>query len=227
MNNNIAGLLLLSKIVNRMELSNIRKNFGQYQLVENEMPVNPIDLLKDWLKEVSMKASPDFNAMVLSTVGINNKPSSRVVLLKEIKENGQLVFFTNYESRKGNEISTNNWVSINFFWPVLERQVRIEGSVNKISREQSKTYFDSRPLESRVSAIISPQSKEIESLEVLLLEAKKMIKKPEKLAIPENWGGYAVSPDYFEFWQGGADRLHDRITYILNKNDWKKARLAP
>lgn len=210
-----------------MELSNIRKNFGLLQLSENEMPANPIILLKTWLNDISLKEAPDFNAMVLSTVGKNNKPASRVVLLKEITEKGQLVFFTNYESRKGYEISINKYVAINFFWPVLERQVRIEGAVSKISREQSKAYFNSRPLESRISAILSPQSKKIESLDELRIQAKKMMETPEKLSIPENWGGYAVIPDYFEYWQGGTGRLHDRVTYTLNKNEWKKARLAP
>lgn len=210
-----------------MELSNIRKNFGIHQLSENEMPANPINMLKNWLKDISLTETPDFNAMVLSTVGKNKRPASRVVLLKEITENGSLIFFTNYESRKGKEISVNSHVAINFFWPVMERQVRIEGEVEKISRKQSQEYFDSRPLESRISAILSPQSKEIESLEKLRIEAKEMKQKQEKLMIPEKWGGYAVTPDYFEFWQGGTDRLHDRITYSLNNNDWKKARLAP
>lgn len=210
-----------------MELSNIRKNFGLHRLIESELPDKPINLLKDWLKEIGVSEVPDFNAMVLSTVGINNKPASRVVLLKDVTDDNKLVFFTNYESRKGNEISANKQVAINFFWPVLERQLRVEGKVEKISRLQSENYFNSRPLESRVSAILSPQSKEIESLDNLRLKANEMIKKQEEVVIPDNWGGYAVTPDYFEFWQGGSDRLHDRITYILKNNDWKKARLAP
>jgi pyridoxamine 5'-phosphate oxidase len=227
MNNNIAGLLLLSKIVNRMELSNIRKNFGLHSLVEDELPLNPLLLLKTWLKEVSLKEIPDFNAMVLSTVGNNNKPASRVVLLKEIKESGQLVFFTNYESRKGEEITANNQVAINFFWPNLERQVRIEGKVEKTSRLISEKYFESRPLESQASAMLSPQSRVIESLDGLRLKAKEMINNPANLGCPENWGGYAITPKYFEFWQGGSDRLHDRIAYILKNNVWEKVRLAP
>ncbi|HEY9113072.1 MAG TPA: pyridoxamine 5'-phosphate oxidase [Bacteroidales bacterium] len=210
-----------------MELSHIRKDFGLHRLIESEMPGDPISFLKTWLKEVSLKEVPDFNAMVLSTVGKNNKPSSRIVLLKEITEKGQLVFFTNYDSRKGNEISGNKQVALNFFWPVMERQVRVEGTVSKVSREQSKAYFDSRPLESRISAILSPQSKEIESLDEFRSKAKEMLQIQRDLKIPENWGGYSVSPEFYEFWQGGRDRLHDRITYTLKNSDWKMARLAP
>jgi pyridoxamine 5'-phosphate oxidase len=227
MNNNIAGLLLLSKIVNRMELSNIRKNFGIQRIFENDLPDNPIHLLKKWLKEIGLSDVQDFNAMVLSTVGHENKPSSRVVLLKDITKSGQLIFFTNYESRKGTEISVNNQVAINFYWPVMERQVRVEGKVKKIARNLSGQYFNSRPIESQISAILSPQSKEIKNLEVLREEAEAMIKRKEKLSIPNNWGGYAVTADYFEFWQGGSDRLHDRIVFEKKGNDWKKLRLAP
>jgi pyridoxamine 5'-phosphate oxidase len=210
-----------------MKLSNIRKNFGIHNLEERHLPAQPIELLKIWLKEISEKDVPDFNAMVVSTVSIENKPSSRVVLLKEITENGNLVFFTNYTSRKGIEISFNQHVAINFFWPVLERQIRIEGKVSKISYEQSQLYFDSRPLESRISAIISPQSKIIADMSELRKKAKEMISNKGDISIPENWGGYEISPSYFEFWQGGVDRLHDRIVFRFNNESWEIFRLAP
>jgi len=210
-----------------MELSNIRKNFGLHRLIESNLPDNPFVLLKSWLKDIAKLKVPDFNAMVLSTVGKNNTPASRVVLLKDITEQGQLTFFTNYKSRKGNEISENNHVAVNFFWPAMERQIRIEGTVKKLSRNKSQLYFDSRPLESRISAILSPQSQKIKNLDELRLKAKEMMKSQHNITIPENWGGYSVSPEYFEFWQGGEDRLHDRLAYSLRNNNWKIERLAP
>lgn len=210
-----------------MELSNIRKNFGLQRLLEADLPAEPSVLLKTWLEEAGNEQVPDFNAMVLSTVGQNNAPSSRVVLLKEIDERACLIFYTNYESRKGTEISRNNQVSVNFFWPLFERQVRIEGIAEKISRDKSSQYFKTRPVESQVSAVLSPQSREINNLSELRQLANKMLQKNQMPEIPANWGGYAIEAKYYEFWQGGTDRLHDRIVYSLTDCTWKKSRLAP
>ena len=137
-----------------------------------------------------------------------------------------MIFFTNYNSRKGEEINSNPFVALNFFWKELERQVRIEGKVSRTSRKTSEEYFNSRPVESRVSAIVSPQSQEIENIDVLRRKSDE-IKAKNDIKIPDNWGGYIIKPDYYEFWQGGKNRLHHRIIYRAKGVSWLKARLAP
>ena len=189
------------------------------------LPENPAELFKLWLKQASDKNIAELNAMVLSTVNTDGKPSSRIVLLKEVSEGGSLLFYTNYTSRKGKEISGNPNVSLNFFWKELERQVRIEGVVSRTSREKSEAYFKSRPPESNLSAIVSPQSKAIDSLNVLRKKAKEL--NNNELKLPGYWGGYEVHPNYYEFWQGGKNRLHDRISYSTKENVWTRFRLAP
>ena len=209
-----------------MEFSDLRNNFDKSRLLEKNLPDNPLKLLEVWLTDALNLNIPEFNAMVLSTLN-HNKPSSRVVLLKEINKNDKLVFFTNYTSRKGAEISSNNFVAVNFFWNSLERQIRIEGKVSKTPRKVSSAYFNSRPVESRAGAIVSQQSKIINDIEKLRKEAKELLSRGIDLSVPVDWGGYQISPVYFEFWQGGTDRLHDRIVFKKNRNSWRIYRLAP
>lgn len=208
-----------------MELSDLRHDFVKLKLDIGNLASNPIKLLEAWLNDASNQHIPEFNAMVLSTADSTGKPSSRIVLLKEITDIGSLLFYSNYESRKGNDIEGNPYVSLNFFWREFERQVRIEGEALKVSRAVSEKYFNSRPVDSRISAIVSPQSQVINSLEILKEQAETI--KKEEVKLPEYWGGYSIKPLYFEFWQGGKNRLHDRISYSLNKDSWQRKRLAP
>jgi pyridoxamine 5'-phosphate oxidase len=166
--------------------------------------------------------------MVLATADSNSKPSVRVVLLKGLDNEG-FTFFTNYKSRKGKEIHKNKFGSLLFYWAALERQVRIEGKIKKISRTESQKYFDTRPLYSRLAAWASAQSKIIPDREYLELQFHKYGKKfnRKKIPIPPDWGGYKLIPNYFEFWQGRENRLHDRIAYRGKKGKWKLVRLAP
>lgn len=208
-----------------MELSDLRRDFGKLKMDIGDLPANPIKLFEAWLNDASDQDIPEFNAMVLSTADSTGKPSSRIVLLKEITDTGSLLFYTNYDSRKGNDIEGNPNVSLNFFWHEFERQVRIEGEASKVSREVSEKYFNSRPVESRISAIASPQSHSIDSLDNIRNKAEAI--KPDDIQLPEYWGGYSIKPLYFEFWQGGKNRLHDRISYSVNTNSWQRKRLAP
>jgi pyridoxamine 5'-phosphate oxidase len=210
-----------------MDYSDLRRDFGKFGLNENKLLANPIDMLKLWLEEAKLAEIPEFNAMVLSTVGRGLKPSSRIILLKEITENSTIVFYTNYLSQKGEELRSNPNASVNFFWNKLEKQIRIEGKVRKTSREKSETYFRSRPLESQLNAIVSPQSDVIKDLSKIKEKAEKLFVSGEKINLPLNWGGYELVPELVEFWQGGKNRLHDRIRYQLNISVWSIDRLAP
>lgn len=210
-----------------MDYSDLRRDFGKFGLDETKLPANPIEFLKQWLDEAKQAKIPEFNAMVLSTVGRGMKPSSRIVLLKELTDTGGIVFYTNYHSRKGEELMSNPSASINIFWHTLEKQIRIEGKVRKISREKSETYFRSRPLESQLNAIVSPQSDVIKDLSKLKTEAEKLFVSGEKINLPPYWGGYELVPETLEFWQGGKNRLHDRIRYQLGTSRWIIDRLAP
>jgi pyridoxamine 5'-phosphate oxidase len=163
--------------------------------------------------------------MILSTSGAENKPSSRVVLLKEYSDKG-FVFFTNYRSRKGEEMAQNSNVSLLFFWPQLHRQVRIEGIVKKTSAKESDEYFKTRPLESQAAAIVSRQSSEVENTEEFYKAYQNKLQN-ESLIRPKLWGGYIVIPQRFEFWQGRPSRLHDRFQYELVKKKWRIVRLYP
>lgn len=166
-------------------------------------------------------------AMTLSTCNAHYRPSSRIVLLKGLDEG--LVFFTNYESKKGASIVENPFAAALFFWPELERQVRIEGKVAKVSAEESDKYFYSRPKASQIGAIVSPQSKIISSRNDLDSMFEKALADYENKEVkrPDNWGGYRIIPEYFEFWQGRSGRLHDRLFYQRENNGWTKGRLAP
>lgn len=211
----------------KLGLGHIRKEYQKHSLEDEKVVNDPFKLFSIWFEEVLKSETLEPTAMFLATAA-ENQPSGRVVLLKGFDEHG-FVFFTNYESRKGSEIEKNNRVYLLFFWPELERQVRISGVATRISEEDSDRYFDSRPLDSRINAIISPQSKPIPNREFLLSKRKEFLDNPEekKLERPSNWGGYLVLPESFEFWQGREFRLHDRILFTKNAEGWSHTRLAP
>ncbi len=207
-------------------LGDLRVNYDMFQLLESDLPKNPLELFKKWFDETKNSSIMEPNAMTLGTIDENNKVKLRIVLLKELNTNG-FVFFTNYSSEKAKQLNGNNNGSLLFFWNELHRQVRVEGTVTKIAREDSIAYFNSRPYESRIGAMVSNQSEVIKSREVLDKKYKELIEKyPENPPCPENWGGYILKPNYFEFWQGRESRLHDRIVFKL-ENDWLINRLSP
>jgi pyridoxamine 5'-phosphate oxidase len=208
-----------------MKLHHHRKQYEKSSLSELELPENPTDLFRIWFEEAIKVHKHEAHAMVLSTVD-GNKPSARVVLLKEVNEEG-FVFFTNYESRKAKEIDANPYGCLTFFWPELEKQVRIEGFIEKLSELKSAEYFDSRPLQSRISAIVSPQSRVIPSREFLENRVDAFIAENGEIFKPTYWGGFCLRPHSMEFWQGRANRLHDRIRYFHETAEWMIERLAP
>jgi len=209
------------------ELNN-RREYIRGSLDESEVGNNPFSLFEAWIKEAYDASVAEPNAMCLSTVSKNNRPSSRMVLLRDYTYKG-FVFYTNYRSRKGNDLKNNNYAALNFFWAEQERQIRIEGKVEKIDTIISDLYFLSRPLESKVAAIISPQSKVIVSRNTLLNEFNQLKAecKDKEPARPDFWGGYIIIPDRIEFWQGREYRLHDRICFEKKNNKWEVSRLAP
>jgi len=210
------------------DLSNKETNYTLSELSENEVDKDPFSQFVKWLDFALEKEVSEANAMVLSTVGHDNRPSSRVVLLKGVTEKG-FTFYTNYQSKKGTQLSNNPNASLVFFWPDLERQVRIEGIVEKLSPELSDEYFAKRPFDSQLGATISPQSKEIPDREYLL-ERKNDLEQQtrnQQLKRPDFWGGYILKPNLFEFWQGRANRLSDRIQYTVKSGRWEIVRLAP
>lgn len=210
-------------------LAAIRKNYAMKSLSEDSVEEHPLDQFRNWLNEAITAEAIEPTALVLSTANAAGRPSARVVLLKEVAENG-FVFFTNYKSRKGKDLEANPFASLTFFWPALERQVRIEGRVVKADPTISDEYFHSRPVGSQIGAWASPQSQQIESREVLEEANKKytdQFKDASDIPRPEHWGGYLLTPDLIEFWQGRPNRLHDRIAYELQQNNWLKKRLAP
>lgn len=211
-----------------MDIFNLRREFTQKELDENEVASDPITQFKQWFNEALESKSLEPNAMVLSTSTPNGKPSSRVVLLKQIKPEG-FIFFTNYESCKGTQLKKNPYCSLNFMWHELERQVRIEGIAKEISSEESDSYFEIRPLKSKLGAWTSPQSQVIKNREYLnnIMEDFEKQFSDKKIIRPYNWGGYLIEPTSFEFWQGRENRLHDRIRYRIKDNRWIVERLAP
>ena len=208
-------------------LRDIRNNYQQRELHEKDVPGNPIEQFRLWLDEAIAEKVNEPTAMVLSTVDGQNRPHGRIVLLKDLTKQG-FVFFTNYGSAKAGHISTHNHVSLTFFWPELERQVRIDGSIEKIGKKLSDEYFASRPVDSRIGAWASPQSQVIGSKAFLEENFNKCKTKfGGKIPRPQNWGGYLVQPYQIEFWQGRPNRLHDRLLYRLEKQGWNLVRLAP
>ncbi|WP_167609356.1 pyridoxamine 5'-phosphate oxidase [Maribellus sediminis] len=211
-----------------MKLESIRREYTRAELSKKNADKHPMHLFQRWMKEVLNLNKIDATSMSIVTNGADGFPDSRIVLLKSYNNEG-FVFFTNYNSQKGQAIAENPKVSLHFFWPELERQVRISGIAEKTSIEESEAYFHSRPFESQVAAAVSDQSAEVPS-RVYLEEKFDALKKelngtnPER---PKNWGGYLVRPVKFEFWQGRENRLHDRIVYELKDEDWIIKRLAP
>ncbi len=212
------------------DLSNYRRSYEKSELTESQLPEDPINLFKKWFIEVEEFDVPgEVNAMTVSTFGLDGFPKSRVVLLKQYTFEG-FIFFTNYDSEKGKAIAANPNVCLSFFWEGMERQVIIKGKAEKTSQNISDGYFESRPVGSRLGALVSPQSQVIPSREYLEDNLKQLENEFEGKDIPrpENWGGYLVRPVAVEFWQGRANRLHDRIRYQLQEDfSWKAERLAP
>ncbi len=206
----------------------LRKNYELAELLEASASVDPYQQFDTWLQEAIQAKIPEPNAMTLATVGSNLRPSTRIVLIKGLDARG-IVWFTNYQSRKGHELAGNPFASLQFHWVELERTVRIEGRVEKVSAEESDVYFHSRPVSSRIGAIVSPQSEVIASREVLELETQRVeALYGDKPPRPPHWGGYRLVPDEWQFWQGRRSRLHDRLRYRLAaQGEWVRERLAP
>lgn len=211
-----------------MDLAAIRKEYQKKSLDKENVDSNPVQQLENWLNEAKEAKCPEYTAMTIGTVNDDGQPSMRVVLLKYLKDES-LYFFTNYRSRKGQDLKGNHRIAANFFWPELERQVKVEGVVRKAADEISDFYFKSRPIDSQISAVISNQSAEVadrETLEKLWeTEAKKWSDK--EIDRPDYWGGYQIKPTRVEFWQGRPFRLHDRIAYKKTIDGWRLKRLAP
>ena len=212
-----------------MKLFDYRKSYDKDELRIQDVGKNPIDFFIKWFKEAEENSEIiEPNAMTISTVDENNTPSSRVVLLKQVKSRS-LIFFTNYQSNKGKSLEMNKNICASFYWAPLERQVIIKGLADKISEIDSQNYFSSRPFESQVAAIISNQSEPISSYENLLDEYDSFIDKNQttKLKKPKNWGGIEITISQIEFWQGRKNRLHNRIQCVFNKDLWEYKILSP
>jgi pyridoxamine 5'-phosphate oxidase len=223
-------LALSALLPSAMDLAAIRKNYSLKELTEASVQEEPLGQFSVWMEEAIQAGVPEPTAMVLSTVNAEGLPSARVVLLKGIQNQG-FAFFTNYQSRKGQELAENPRAALTFFWPELERQVRIEGEVAKVPEDVSDAYFQSRPPGSQIAAWASPQSMEVDSRETIEKAVHLFSEKHAeegKIGRPLHWGGYAVFPKRVEFWQGRPNRLHDRILYKKNEEgEWSIVRLAP
>ena len=212
-----------------MDLSDFRKQYTKGRLIASEVPPNPFILFKNWFEEVQSKGKEqETNAMTLSTQQPDGGVASRVVLLKEVSDEG-FVFYTNYNSSKGQSIEHNNQVCISFFWQSMERQVIIQGTATKLPPEVSDQYFQSRPRGSQMGAHVSNQSEVIENRFTLEKRLKSLEEQYKNKPIPRptHWGGYVVSPHSIEFWQGRTNRLHDRLVYIQKSSTWVIKRLSP
>ena len=211
-----------------MNIADLRKSYERAELSESDSHAQPIDQFDQWLKEAIHGEVPEPNAMTLATVGSNLRPSTRVVLIKDYDARG-IVWYTNYDSQKGQELAGNPYAALQFHWVEMERVVRIEGVVEKVSAEASDAYFHTRPLDSRIGAWASPQSQVISGRGVLVTNAAKFgaqfLLQPPR---PPHWGGYRLKPDNWQFWQGRKSRLHDRLRYTLqDSGEWLRERLAP
>ncbi len=209
------------------ELQDLRENYQKGTLELAEVADQPLDQFKAWFSAYKKTEPKDANAFILATASSEGRVSSRVLLLKGVDKGG-FEFYTNYQSHKGQQMAENAWVSLTFFWPELEQQIRVEGKVGKMTEEESEAYFKSRPLGSQIGAWVSPQSTEIASREELEKRQKHYKEKfGNEVPRPPHWGGYRVMPERVEFWQGRPSRLHDRIQYIKKGEQWETVRLAP
>jgi pyridoxamine 5'-phosphate oxidase len=216
-----------------MDIAALRKSYERDALDESSSAADPLQQFERWLQQALEAQLPEPNAMTLATVGADGRPSTRVVLIKGFDTRG-IVWYTNYDSRKGRELASHPWAALQFHWVELERVVRIEGRVEKVAAEESDAYFASRPLDSRIGAWASPQSQVIASRAVLVANAAKVaaqhLLSPPR---PPHWGGYRLQPDAWEFWQGRPSRLHDRLRYLMDGSagpgeaQWRRERLAP
>lgn len=203
-----------------------RYEYSKALLQEADLLPDPVALLQAWLAKAEEALVVEPYAMCLSTVGAEGRPSSRMVLLRGLDSQG-LRFFTNYESRKGLELQGNSYAAVNFWWGALERQVRVEGVISKLPPAESDAYFASRPRASRLASAVSPQSKPITRTELEKKVENLAMQYPTEVPRPKNWGGYLLTPDRFEFWQGRPARLHDRFLYTREGEEWCIERLAP
>jgi pyridoxamine 5'-phosphate oxidase len=209
-------------------IADIRQDYSQQVLNRHEVDPNPVRQFNNWFEQAIDSNITDVNAFTLSTADKNGRPSGRILLLKGV-EDEKFIFYTNYESQKANEISVNPFGAITFYWKELERQVRIQGKIEKTDKATSDNYFQTRPRKSRIGAWISPQSRPIPSRIHLIraFVAYSMKLMGGRVELPPYWGGYALEPDRIEFWQGRPNRLHDRVNYELVNGIWKISRLAP
>ena len=211
-----------------MDISSIRKDYQLKSLSEEDVAKNPFDQFAKWWDEAIKSEIDEVNAMTLATVDQRNRPSARIVLLKDYNSSG-FVFYTNYESNKGTQIESNPYASLVFFWKELERQVRIEGKCERVASSESDAYFKSRPVGSQIGAAASPQSNIISDRSILTDKVEELEKQfPNgNIPRPSHWGGYRLMPETIEFWQGRSSRLHDRIKYLNEGDIWRIVRLAP
>jgi len=214
-------------MVNR-DLIEYRKQYGRHKLVVDKLMPDPIAQFRSWYHEAESAGVQEPNTMTLATVNEQGQPSIRVVLMKEITPEG-LIFYSNFRSRKGREMERHPKAALNFYWQLIERQVRLEGIISKVPDSKSDEYFSTRPRGSQLSAWVSEQSKAIPSRDYLEEQLKDCQSRFEGKDIPRpaHWGGYLLTPERVEFWQGGEDRLHDRIEYSKQQGQWKRCRLAP
>ena len=212
-----------------MSIADQRREYGQEGFDEREADRHPITQFRAWLDEAEKAELIDATSMTLVTATRDGRPSGRVILLKRADEQG-FVFYTNYDSRKGRELADNPQASLVFYWCPFSRQVRVEGTVEKLPHQQGQAYFHSRPRESQISALASPQSRVMESRQALETEAQRLRDKyaGQQVPLPDDWGGYVLKPQVIEFWQGRDNRMHDRLRYtLLSDGQWRIERLAP
>jgi pyridoxamine 5'-phosphate oxidase len=209
-----------------MSIADLRQSYEKGTLLEQDAKASPYEQFGLWFEQALEQNVPEPTAMTLATADAQGRPSARIVLLKGFDESG-FVFYTNYNSRKGQDLAAQPYVCLNFFWQQLERQVRINGLIDKVSAQESDEYFHSRPLGSRLGAWVSAQSQPTTLAALEANTAAVQQKYGEQPPRPPHWGGYRLAPDYFEFWQGRPSRLHDRLTYQRSGSSWALERISP